>query len=49
MLGLFSDVFEDLRDFTRIGDEGDDPHLLPALSADQGKSFEDPPNPFRPA
>ncbi len=49
MRGLFPDVFEDLRDFTCIGDEGDDPHLLPALSADQGISFEDPPNPFRPA
>ena len=49
MRDLCPDVFEDLRDFTCIGDEGDDPHLLTALSADQGISFEDPPNPFRPA
>ena len=49
MRGLLPDVLKDLCDFTRIGDEGDEPHLLPALSTDQGISFEDPPNPLRPA
>ena len=49
MRGLFPDVFEDLRDFTRIGDEGDDLHWLPALAAGQGIGFVDFPNPFRPA
>jgi hypothetical protein len=33
----------------RIGDEGDDPHWLPALAAGQGICFVDFPNPFRPA
>ena len=33
----------------RIGDEGDDPHWLPALAAGQGIGFVDFPNPFRPA
>ena len=46
---LFSDVFEDLRDFTRIGDEGDDSHWLPALAAGKGIVFVDFPNLFRPA
>ena len=49
MRGLFSDVFEDLREFTCIGDEGDDPHLLPALASGQGIGFVDFPNPFCPA
>ena len=40
---------EDLRDLKRIGDEGDDPHWIPALAADQGIGFVDFPNPFRPA
>ena len=47
--GLFPDVFKDLRDLKRIGDEGDDPHWLPALAAGQGIGFVDFPNPFRPA
>jgi len=29
---LFPDVFKDLRDLKLIGDEGDDPHRLPALA-----------------
>jgi len=33
----------------QIGDEGDDPHWLPALAAGQGIGFVDFPNPFRPA
>jgi len=41
-------VFEDLRDLKLIGDEGDDPHWLPTLAADQGIGFVDFPNPFRP-
>ncbi len=47
--GQFPDVFKDLSDFTQIGDEGDDPHLLPALSAGQRVGFLDFPDPFRPA
>ena len=35
--------------FTQIGDEGDDPHWIPALAAGQGIDFVDFPNPFRPA
>ena len=42
-------MFKDLRDLKRIGDEGDDPHWLPALAAGQGIGFVDFPNPFRPA
>ena len=30
---MLPDVFEDLRDLKLIGDEGDDPHRLPALAA----------------
>ena len=41
--------FYDLPYFTRIGDEGDNPHWLPALAADQVTGFVDFPNPFRPA
>ena len=47
--GLFPDVFKDLHYFTRIGDEGDDPHWLPAFGAGQGIGFVDFPNPFCPA
>ena len=32
---------QDLRDLKRIGDEGDDPHGLPALAAGQGIGFVD--------
>ncbi len=40
---------DDIHYFTWIGDEGDDPHWLPALAAGQGIGFIDFPNPFRPA
>jgi len=40
-------VFKDLHYFTRIGDEGDDPHWIPALAEGQGIGFVDFPNPFR--
>ena len=42
-------MFEDLHNLTRIGDDGYDTHLLPALGADQWIGFEDPPDSFRPA
>ena len=41
-------MFKALRDFNLIGDEGDEPHRLPAVVAGQRIGFVDVPNPFLP-
>ncbi len=46
---MFPDVFKDIRNLKLIGDEGGDPHWLPAFAAGQRIGFVDLQNPFRPA